>query len=342
VDGPNHVHVISLAPGAQATLDVAVARDSLPGLEQVSDMAAREDAIAAVNGDYGLFPNRPGHALVIDGTLMQTSPLGTLHGKGVGLVQDGSGAYLGRPRMSITADPASGPSFAIDRWNDGPPKQHSIVAFSAFGGRLEFAPSGVCAARLMPVSGTEQWAPAENGVSDTYTVDARRCGGKPVTSASGIVITSGLDGVTAARIRRLEVGEQVALTWSLGWPGVTDLVGGSPILVEDGSIVVDRCDTYLCQHQPRTAFGITADGTVLLVVIDGRWHGHSVGMTLVQEAAFMKSLGALWALNMDGGGSSTMWVHGRGIVNRPADGSERSVSTAILVLPRGDPSEPLL
>jgi hypothetical protein len=81
---------------------------------------------------------------------------------------------------------------------------------------------------------------------------------------------------------------------------------------------------------------------VLLVVIDGRQPGWSVGMTEVEEANFMQDkLGATFAMNMDGGGSSTMWANGK-IKNRPSDGSERAVSSAIVVLPNGDSGEPTL
>ena len=75
-----------------------------------------------------------------------------------------------------------------------------------------------------------------------------------------------------------------------------------------------------------------ADGTLLLVTVDGRLPGWSVGMTLAQSARLMRSLGARDALNLDGGGSSTMVVRGE-VVNRPADGLERRVSDGLFALP---------
>ena len=65
-------------------------------------------------------------------------------------------------------------------------------------------------------------------------------------------------------------------------------------------------------------------------------------MTFPQlESAFLR-LGATWAMNLDGGGSTTMWIRGRGVVNRPTDPSgERSVVNALVVLPGTDPSETL-
>jgi hypothetical protein len=64
-------------------------------------------------------------------------------------------------------------------------------------------------------------------------------------------------------------------------------------------------------------------------------------MTLIGFADYMKSLGAVYAVNLDGGGSTTMWVAGQGIVNEPSDSTgERSVTNAVLVLPGADTSEP--
>ena len=54
----------------------------------------------------------------------------------------------------------------------------------------------------------------------------------------------------------------------------------------------------------------------------------------------MKEQGAVWALNLDGGGSATMWLKDRGVVNRPSDGSERPVTSALLVLPGPDDDQP--
>jgi len=114
-------------------------------------------------------------------------------------------------------------------------------------------------------------------------------------------------------------------------------------LVQNGALAVTSgCSTTFCGKNPRTAIGIKATGEIMLVVIDGRKARYSVGMTTFQEAVFMKKHGAVWALNLDGGGSSTMWIKGTGVVNRPSDGTERAVSSAVLVLPGADPGEPLL
>jgi exopolysaccharide biosynthesis protein len=87
---------------------------------------------------------------------------------------------------------------------------------------------------------------------------------------------------------------------------------------------------------PRTAVGLSKDGkTLYLVVADGR-RANVPGMTLAELASFMSTrLDACWALNLDGGGSSAMWLGDR-IVNRPSDGVERRVGDHLAVVLKSD------
>ena len=71
-----------------------------------------------------------------------------------------------------------------------------------------------------------------------------------------------------------------------------------------------------------------------MVTVDGRQPAHSVGMNLPELAQFLLEMGALEAMNLDGGGSTTMFLDGK-LVNKPSDKEgERSVGDAILVFPR--------
>ena len=125
------------------------------------------------------------------------------------------------------------------------------------------------------------------------------------------------------------------------WKDVTQAVGGGPWLVKGGMTTVDgeaegfpKSD-FIEKRHPRSAAGVTRDGKLLLVTVDGR-RDWSAGCTLYELAELMKSLGAVNALNLDGGGSSTMFVGG-GIVNAPSDGRERPVADSLLVYADGPP-----
>jgi exopolysaccharide biosynthesis protein len=116
--------------------------------------------------------------------------------------------------------------------------------------------------------------------------------------------------------------------------GVTDGVSGRPLIIDHGR-VSDELMTFprAGERQPRTAVGVSADGrTVFLLTVDGR-RGASRGGTLLEVAEVLLDLGVYRALNVDGGGSTTMFVASEGgLVNRPSERSERVVLNHIGVV----------
>jgi hypothetical protein len=116
-------------------------------------------------------------------------------------------------------------------------------------------------------------------------------------------------------------------------PWMTGAVSGWPAVVADCEPVdpLPGSDHFTAAPHPRTAVGLSADGRELyLVVVDGRREGVP-GATLPELARLMDELGACWAVNLDGGGSSAMWIRDR-IVNRPSDGVERPVVNHLAVV----------
>jgi hypothetical protein len=170
-------------------------------------------------------------------------------------------------------------------------------------------------------------------------VDRVKCSAERMRRLGGIVLATPSWGPLAPKLTSLLPGEIVLMHWSIGWPGAMDVLPGNPTLVEDGVNVGYSCPAPFCARNPRTGVGLDAEGRVLLVAVDGRQPGYSVGMSLLEFARQFKRLGAQWALNLDGGGSTTMWVKGR-VINRPSDPyGERPVSSALLVLGGPDPGE---
>ena len=109
---------------------------------------------------------------------------------------------------------------------------------------------------------------------------------------------------------------------------MVDVVGGRPMIVKDGAAVTfSPCTDPFCARNPRTAVGFNeAHSKMWLVVVDGRVSG-SVGMSLNELGQLMKGLGSYRALNLDGGGSSAMYVKSAGgIVSTPSDGFQREVA----------------
>ncbi|HAB16892.1 MAG TPA: phosphodiester glycosidase family protein [Verrucomicrobiota bacterium] len=108
--------------------------------------------------------------------------------------------------------------------------------------------------------------------------------------------------------------------------GVTTAIGGGPTLVRNGKAM--EWSGFLLRH-PRSAVGWNQD-QIFLVEVDGR-QSQSVGMTFPELADFLVKLGCQNAMNLDGGGSATMWVFGQ-VMNSPSEGQERPGANALVVL----------
>lgn len=102
------------------------------------------------------------------------------------------------------------------------------------------------------------------------------------------------------------------------WSNVNHIIGGGPYLVKNGQVYVDVSEQKLGAiggRNPRSAIGYTADNNLIIVAVDGREES-SVGLTLFELANFMKSIGCVSAMNLDGGGSTVLYVNGH-VVNHP-------------------------
>ena len=115
------------------------------------------------------------------------------------------------------------------------------------------------------------------------------------------------------------------------WKNVRHIISGGPYLVKNGEVFVDMTAQKLGAiggRNPRSAIGYTADNNLILVAVDGR-EGSSIGMTLMELANFMKSVGCVGAINLDGGGSTVMYINGQ-IVNKPQVKGGIPLSNAIV------------
>ena len=122
-----------------------------------------------------------------------------------------------------------------------------------------------------------------------------------------------------------------------GWESVQQAVGGREWIVRDGAVSISPHPASADEIHPRSAIGLTADGRLILATVDGRETGVSAGVRLPELAELMLERGAVSAINLDGGGSSSLVVRRAGtetpvIVNRPSDGFERPVTNSIQVI----------
>lgn len=332
--GPNRIRVLKLNPDKSLTLQMELANDLIPDHETTSSMARRNGAVAAINGDYTLLPSdpakgRPVHTFAQDNELV-TSPL--LWGRNFALTPDEQTVYIGHPkfRASLTQQD-TGETWDIDAWNKVPASFGEITAYTVRGGYNHRPPRNACSSRLLPLDSPALAADQIN-VVQTFYVDMTKCASRPMTRRGGVVLSAPWGSAEGdMMVAGLLQGETVTLGWTTGWPQVTETIGGNPTLLENGVITAEACnDSYFCYRNPRTGIGVDATGKILMATVDGRQKG-SVGMTPVAFARLFKWLGATSALNLDGGGSTTMWVRGD-IVNRVSGGYERPVGSAVLVV----------
>jgi hypothetical protein len=148
-----------------------------------------------------------------------------------------------------------------------------------------------------------------------------------------------------AAVPRLAAGDLVRISTETqpALRGVSAAISGGPILVKDRKRqaikVTEDSDSYVFssmrERHPRSAIGWN-DEYYFLVSVDGRQKGVSVGMTLDEFATELVKLGCDYALNVDGGGSSTLWFDGK-VRNYLCDGYERDVANALVVVEKKSP-----
>jgi exopolysaccharide biosynthesis protein len=121
---------------------------------------------------------------------------------------------------------------------------------------------------------------------------------------------------------KLALNEKEALKlkkWKLDWA-----VGGGPVLAKDGAIFISNNEEKkfagkaIADHHPRTAMGYTKDGYLILLAVQGRMKNIAVGTTLTETAQILIDLGAVEAINLDGGGSSCLLINGKETI-KPSD-----------------------
>jgi hypothetical protein len=226
-----------------------------------------------------------------------------------------------------------------------PPGPNGVALFTPAWGPATPSVPGATEAVLAP------FPPTTPNVDVTGPVVELKqgAGGTPIPPGGAVLLARG----TGAQrlVAEAPVGTTLVARLRLNpdWTGVVEALGGGPVLVRGGKPVFRHFELFSkaqLARNPRTAVGQLADGRIVLVVVDGRQPGYSVGMTNFELAQTLVRLGAVSGSGLDAGGSSTMAFDGR-LLNRPSDpGGEREVSEGLFVFYTGTyvapPAEPVL
>jgi Phosphodiester glycosidase len=324
--GPLVVSVVTVDPreptvrlGAVLAHDTIVSKD-----ETVSAMARRTGAVAGINGDYFDIGNTgaPVGVLIRGGTLDRSPSarvaLTVTRDRGVRFEPYGFGGFVefGATRVPLTA---------VNTW---PPEGGVTMLTAAFG--IPPAAGGVTVLSLAPFGAD----PALRRYRVTAVQDA-----PPFPAGPALRLAYGAGAQAFGPLP--DVGDVLSLAYDTDPPLglVAAAIGGGPLLLRGGVPVDDPASPNYADRArriPAAAAARFADGSLALVVVDGRHPATSIGVNRAELIALLAALGATDAMLFDSGGSATLAARVLGdtaasVVNEPSDGVERPVADGLFV-----------
>lgn len=308
------------------SIATAKANDRLAGLEKTSSMSMRKSVegnrvVGAINGDFFSGTGIPVNAQIAEGEIVRTPISRGTIGFDVNkmpIIQ--IPGYSGKV-ISKTSNFAVN-NVNADRFTD------AMILYNSFMGSStntnEFGNEVVCT----PIS---EWY-----VNDTVwcTVGNVQLNTGNINIPEGKVVLSGHGLAASFLADNLNSGDTIGFLLNIGdnTKVLTSLIGGYPQIIASGiSSISGDVPSHTAERHPRTAVGYSEDYTKLyLVTVDGRQES-SIGITLAELADYMLTFNIYEAINLDGGGSTTM-VANNEVVNSPSDVTgERNVANALLV-----------
>ena len=306
---PVKINVVEMNSKVASNYEVkpAIASVTLPNKRTVRNIAQRTNSIVAING--GFFKPQTGVPL---GTLMIDKKIytGPIYDRvALGIFKDGYD--VGRVQLDGKII-GNNQEIKIDNINQPRMLSSYILAYTRDWGK--YAP-----------------------VSPQYGVQLQIVGNK-ITAASANPLSIPENGYVLvgpkSKLGKLFGADyvDVEIKTNPKWENVQHIISGGPYLLKDNQIFIDMTAQKLQSiggRNPRTAIGYTEDNNLVLVAVDGR-EGSSVGLTLVELAKLMKTLGCTNAINLDGGGSTVMYIKGQ-IVNHPHQPGGIALSNALVI-----------
>lgn len=313
------------------TYRTALGRDSIYGTERPTATAARKSKAGAVyfagtNGDFydtgTTYNGMPTGASMFGGEV-GTRPINYP----VMAFDQNKVPYIGTLTFSGTTS-CKGVDFAISHANHVR-NTNELVLYNQLNGKYTHTNAFGTEVQIQLQQG-ETWG-VNKTVKATVTKTEQNKGNMQIPA--GYAVLSG-HGTAATYLNTFAVGDEVTVTQNVTINGAanpySEVVGGDhrTMMLRDGVPTTDQIWTDL---HPRTAFGYSQDKkTIIQCVVDGR--GISVGVSTKELAEIMLSAGAYEAINLDGGGSSCLFLKEFGPMNTTSDGSERAVANGVFAV----------
>ncbi|MEO8574669.1 MAG: phosphodiester glycosidase family protein [Pyrinomonadaceae bacterium] len=338
---PIKINLLRLDLISKVRLDVHHALDGAIGTETTSSIATRHGAVAAINGgffrlDSSIWAGDAAGVLKIDGKFLSEPTNGRI-ALMIKNYPTTTQAWFDRPLLSIALK-IRNRRVAISGVNRERRENDSVIYTPEFGrttltdgNGLEVVIAGGRITKILHSGGSNEipnngLVISASGSKADGLRQAAKLGSRAVIQYGDWQNTDPL--VFMDEIKNLDAGPGLGIS--------DDVTNGVPQLIKNGKIDITweqekASKSFAEMRHPRTAVAKLKDGKFLMIAVDGRQPGVSVGMTLQELAEYLLSLGATDAMNLDGGGSTTMYVDGK-VVNTPSDKEgERKVSDAILV-----------
>ncbi|MBF8290053.1 MAG: Metallophosphoesterase, partial [Chloroflexi bacterium] len=334
--GSQAVNIVEVDPANPAiSFEASLSNGRVAGLERTTTQAVNRSSdghrvVAAINGDVWAgssnFMEQAPNGLHVEAGELVTAVRAARPTFGVGA--DGR-PMLGSPVVSVTLTTSAGTQFVISRVNQFRRPSEVVLYTPRFGGQTSTAATGidiVVGGLALPLRMSGTWTGVVAAIRPAE-------GGWPIDPGTAILTAPSTSSLAA-----LAPGEPVTLTAAVtaGWESVQHAVGGREWIVRDGAVNISPHPASADQLHARSAIGLTADGRLILIAVDGGRSG-SRGMRLPELGDLMLSRGAVNAINLDGGGSTALAVRRAGtpgpvLVSRPEGSSERSVTNSIQVI----------
>jgi|GEM_PF-3004616 len=318
-----------------------VGRDSVSNNEKPSAMASRKSSpgnryIAGTNSDFfNTTTGYPRNANMVDGVLASVADNNAISGSNYA----GVAIFDARNQLQIDNLIYSGSvtfgakTMPVDTLNYYEHQNADHLAFyNIYTGKTTSNPTAPLRTEVAvtPVSGTVNYT----GETDMKVV-AVYPGSRDNAVSSAISILAGSPGAAGDFLNQLKIDDVIKLKFTLeARSGKSiapyNLVGGRQIIMRNNTVLADFWNGT--DKHPRTGIGYSHNGSkVYLCVIDGR-STIAADVKTSEMAQIMQYYGATDALNLDGGGSSTMYLDKIGTVNTPSDGTERSVVAGVFAV----------
>lgn len=297
-------------------------RKNLKSKEKLTEIAQREKAFAGINANYfDVAAGNPLGVLISDGDwfvgpIFNRAAIGFTKHKEVLISQIMVSGTASLYKGFIRRKPYA--MFDINGFNTPPHLYEGTGLFTNLWDKEFILPEGKTAVLVR-----------RNSVRDIISDSSK------ISIKDYVLLTSKLE-----EINLLENGDKIKILWNTvpEWENITEAVSGGPYLVMDGQVYIDEKEERIRfskndSYAARSAIGVDSNNKLYLITVDANKKNGFPGLSLRELAEFLYKIGLKDAINLDGGGSSTLVIDGK-MVNNPDSHHERKISNGLLIMYR--------